>query len=72
MSDNDCIIRAARLAERQRRNNPWSEPAVTKRQQTDAEIIADAARERAVANKPYYHMTDWARRLPGHPASKNS
>lgn len=40
MSDNDRIIRNARLAERQRRNNAWSEPAYLHPRRTDAEILA--------------------------------
>lgn len=47
MSDNDTDIRNARLLERQRRNNPWSEPAVTERRATDAEIL-DAARTKRI------------------------
>lgn len=35
----DLAIRIARKAERNRRNNPWSEPAVMERYMTDAEIL---------------------------------
>ena len=42
MSDNDRIIRNARLAERQRRNNAWTEPAYHPNMplRTDAQILA--------------------------------
>ena len=39
MSNPDRIIQAARHAERNRRNNPWSEPACTDPRLTDAEIL---------------------------------
>ena len=39
-SEQDRIIRNARLAERQRRNNSWSEPAYTHPRRTDAQILA--------------------------------
>ena len=40
MSNADRIIRNARLAERKRRNNPWSEPAYAPEGRTDAQILA--------------------------------
>ena len=40
MSNPDRIIRNARLLERNRRNNPWSEPTCTDPRRTDAEILA--------------------------------
>ena len=40
MSNPDRIIRDARLMERNRRNNPWSEPACLEPQLTDAQILA--------------------------------
>ncbi len=40
MSNPDRIIRNARLAERTRRNNPWSEPACLEPRLTDAQILA--------------------------------
>ena len=40
MSNPDRIIQAARHAERNRRNNPWSEPPCADPRRTDAEILA--------------------------------
>ena len=40
MSDPNRIIRNERLAERTRRNNPWSQPAYLHPRRTDAEILA--------------------------------
>ncbi len=39
MSDKDRTIRNARLAERQRRNNSWSEAPVLSPRLTDAQIL---------------------------------
>ena len=39
MSDNDRAIRNARLAERNRRNNPWGEAAVLSPRLTDEQIL---------------------------------
>ncbi len=43
--DQERLIRNARYQERQERNNPWSEPAVTTPRRTDAEILAEAEAE---------------------------
>ena len=40
MSDPNRIIRDARLAERNRRNNSWHHPAYLAPKRTDAEILA--------------------------------
>ena len=40
MSNPDRTIRNERLAERQRRNNAWTEPAYDHPRRTDAEILA--------------------------------
>ena len=42
MSDNDRIIRNARLAERNRRNNSWGEAPVLAPRLTDQEILGQA------------------------------
>ncbi len=41
--DQERIIRDARYQERQERNTPWSEPAVTTPRRTDTKILDDAA-----------------------------
>ncbi len=51
MSNPDRIIQAARHAERNRRNNPWSEPPCTEPRRTDAEILARHQLEEAVARQ---------------------
>ena len=40
MTNANRIIRNARLAERQRRNNAWTEPAYNHPRRTEAQILA--------------------------------